>query len=287
MVEDANKARKRGWIAVVAAAVVAAAAGVGAGYALWSPPDWYRDRNPSALAAGPENDLIKYGWQLVIDTPRYIGRTAEDPQKRYAGNDLACTNCHLDAGLKPFAAPYVSTYASYPMFSDDRVITLADRINGCLKRSMNGTPMPEDGREMQAFLAYMRWLGGGSPQGVRVAGMGLMPMAKPAEAPDAARGKTVFAENCARCHGPDGQGNPKTPPALGWAVPPLWGAGSFNGEAGMADITMASAFIRANMPRGVKYDKPILTDQQAWDVAAFVTTQPRPPHAGAASAAPE
>jgi thiosulfate dehydrogenase len=45
----------------------------------------------------------------------------------------------------------------------------------------------------------------------------------------------------------------------------------------MATIETAAAFIRANMPRGIDYRQPRLTVQQAWDVAAFVTTQPRPP----------
>ncbi|HMN86176.1 MAG TPA: c-type cytochrome [Bauldia sp.] len=279
-------AGRRRAIAVAAVAVVAALAGLGAGYALWSPPDWYADRTPDRLPPGPENDLVRYGWQIVVETPQHIGPLAADPAKRYAGNALACTNCHLDAGLKPFAAPFVSTVASYPMFADDTVVTLTERINGCLVRSLNGAEMPPEGREMQALLAYLRWLGTGTPEGVRVAGMGLMPMADPAETPDAGRGRTVYAAQCARCHGAGGEGEPNVAPAVGWSVPPLWGADSFNAEAGMAHITMAAAFIRANMPRGVKYDKPRLTPQEAWDVAAFVTSQPRPPRPGEAPVAP-
>jgi cytochrome c len=33
---------------------------------------------------------------------------------RYGGNDLACQNCHLNAGLQPFAAPFVSTFGTFP-----------------------------------------------------------------------------------------------------------------------------------------------------------------------------
>ena len=65
---------------------------------------------------------------------------------RFAGNDLACVNCHLNAGLRPFAAPFVSTTASFPMLVDDQVLTLTDRINGCMRRSMNGKDLPVDGR---------------------------------------------------------------------------------------------------------------------------------------------
>ena len=286
MAGASDKARERRWIvaAAIVAVVVAAGAGLGGGYALWREPDWYAWRDPSTLPASAGNDLVKYGWQLVVDTPRYIGKTAADPAMRYAGNDLACTNCHLDAGLKPFAASFVSTYTSYPLSVNDKVITLTDRINGCMTRSMNGEPLPEDGREMQAFLAYIRYLGRGTPQGVRVAGMGLLTLGKPAETPSADRGKAVYEVNCKRCHGGAGLGDPRTPPGVGWAVPPLWGDGSFNAEAGMDSIETAAAFVRANMPRGVGYDSPMLTVQQAWDVAAHLTSEARP--AGPAAGPP-
>jgi thiosulfate dehydrogenase len=267
-----------GWglVVAVAAAVVAVAAGVGIGYALWAEPDYFAATDAADLPQGGDNDLIRLGWGIVTETASHIGKDAEDPALRYAGNDLACTNCHLDAGLKPFAAPFVSTWTSYPMMVDDRVLTLAARINGCMLRSMNGRPLPEDSREMAAMLAYMRYLGRDAPEGVRVAGMGLKPLPPASEAPSAARGAAVYAANCARCHGAGGEGNRKAPPGIGWAVPPLWGDGAFNDAAGMAHIETAAAFIRANMPRGVSYEAPMLSEQEAWDVAAFVTAQPRP-----------
>lgn len=261
----------RGRTVVVAGVlVVALAVGFGAGYLLWGrAPDWYAARDPASLPAGPENDLIRYGRDILVKTAATIGRTASNPALAYAGNDLNCTNCHINAGLKPFAAPLVSTYASYPLMVDDRVITLPERINGCMTRSMNGRPMPEDGREMQALIAYIRYLGEGTPEGVRVAGMGLMPLAPPAEPPSATRGQAAFEATCVRCHGGDGQGTA--------GVPPLWGEGSYNEAAGLADMRMAAAFIRVNMPWGVNYLDPLLSEQQAWDLAAFIDQKPRPP----------
>ena len=256
---------------VVGGALVAAIAiGVGAGYLLWGRGhDWYAVANPATLPASPENDLIRYGHELVVNTSALIGRDAADPALAYAGNDLRCTNCHIDAGLRAFAAPLVSTYATYPMMANDGVTTLPERINGCMTRSMNGRPLPEDGYEMQAFVAYMRYLSTGTPEGVRVPGMGLMPLKPPAEAPSAERGATVYAANCARCHGADGAGAD--------GVPPLWGDGSYNAGAGMADIRTAAAFIRANMPDGITFKDPMLSEQEAWDVAAYVDGKPRPP----------
>ena len=268
--------KRWGLIAAAAVAVVAASAGVAVGYGVWGAPDYYAVTDAADLPAGGENDLIRLGWSIITDTARHIGKDAEDPALRYAGNDLACANCHLDAGLKPFAAPFVSTSTSYPLMVDDRVVTLTDRINGCMRRSMNGKPLPVAGQEMRAMLAYIRYVGEKSPEGVRVPGMGLKPLAPAAEPPSVERGAAVYAANCVRCHGADGQGNRKAPPGVGWAIPPLWGDGSFNDSAGMSHIETAAAFVRANMPRGVTYEAPILSIEAAWDVAAFLTAQPRP-----------
>ena len=264
-------------ITIAALLLAAGVVGVGAGYLLWGwPKDWYVVENPAELPAGVENDLVRYGHDLVVDTPRYIGPTAQ-PEMRFSGNGLACTNCHLNAGLQPFAAPYVSTFATFPMMVGDGVETLADRLNGCMRRSMNGREMPAGSRVSEALIAYIRYLGMGTPEGVRIPGMGLMRLPPAAQTPDRGRGQTVYAQVCARCHGAGGQGEMKTPPNVGYAIPPLWGDDSFNAAAGMAHVETAAAFIRANMPRGVDYRSPILTEQQAWDVAAFVTAQPRPP----------
>ena len=44
----------------------------------------------------------------------------------------------------------------------------------------------------------------------------------------------------------------------------------------MGRLIRMAGFIRGNMPLGVSYDHAYLTDEQAWDVAAFVNAQPRP-----------
>jgi thiosulfate dehydrogenase len=255
---------------------LAAVAGFGAGYLLWDKQASYYTVDVSTLGPGPENDLIRYGHALVVDTPRYIGRSAPDPAMAYAGNDLACQNCHLKAGLQPYAAPFVSTAATFPMMVNDQVITLTDRINGCMTRSMNGRPLPDDSREMEALIAYMQFVGKDTPEGVRLPGMGLMPIALPAAPPDSRRGADVYTQRCSGCHGEDGQGEPKASPEVGYYVPPLWGDAAFNAGAGMAKTAYAASFIRANMPTGADYQTPVLTVQEAWDVAAFMISKPHP-----------
>ena len=259
------------------ALVAVLAAGLGAGYVIWGwPTDWYA-RDVTKLPASPENDLIRNGHALIVDTATHIGKSASDPQKRYAGNDLACVNCHLDAGLRPFAAPFVSTFATFPMLVNDQVLTLRERINGCMRRSMNGKDLPWDSPEMVALVAYIKFLGQGTPEGVRVAGMGLLRLDDPPLAYDSGRGEKVYADLCAQCHKDDGLGERNTPPRLGYSIPPLWGDDSFNAAAGMAKLAQAAAYIRANMPFGVRYLDPVLSVQQAWDVAAYMLSKPRPP----------
>jgi thiosulfate dehydrogenase len=261
---------------VVILLAVAAAGGVAAGYYLWGiHKDWYAV-DIAKLGPGAENDLIRYGRDLIVNTPKRLGKNAVNPAMRYAGNDLACQSCHLNAGLQPFAAPFISTFASFPMMVDDQVLTLTRRINGCMRRSMNGKDLPPDSREMEALIAYFKFLGSGTPEGVRIAGMGLKPITPPTEPPDARRGEIVYAKHCVACHKEDGQGEPKPSPGVGYSIPPLWGDASFNGGAGMAKTAYAASYIRDNMPFGINYLTPVLTVQQAWDVAAYMISKPHP-----------
>ena len=263
-------------LAVAVALLAAVAAGFGAGYLAWGiPTNWYA-KDIAKVPPGEEGDLIRYGHALIVDTSKHIGKDASDPALRYAGNNLACVNCHLNAGLQPFAAPFVSTFASFPMLVNDQVLTLRERINGCMQRSMNGKPLPAESRELQALVAYIKFLGEGTPVGVRLPGMGLLPPSDPPQAPDAARGEKVYAAKCAICHKADGQGERRASPASGYVVPPLWGDDSFNSAAGMAKLAYAAAYIHANMPLGVTYQDPVLSEQDAWDVAAYMISKPRP-----------
>jgi cytochrome c len=223
LIEDRTMGSKFQKAMAVAAVLAAVGAGLAAGYVIWGwPTNWYAGHDVSTLRPGPEMDLIRYGQQIVGDTARHIGRNATDPAKRYAGNDLACSHCHINSGLKPFGIPLVSTFATFPMMVDEHVMSLAQRINGCMTRSMNGRPLPTDSREMEAIVAYLQFIGRKTPQGVRVAGMGLPPLRAPARAPAPVQGEKVYASQCAKCHKDQGQGAPdgarrrlRNPAALG------------------------------------------------------------------------
>src|SRR6185312_8971469 len=63
---------------------------------------------------------------------------------------------------------------------------------------------------------------------------------------------------------------------IGYAFPPLWGKNSYNDGAGLYRLSSFTDFVKSNMPFGTSWQHPILTDAQAWDVAAYVNSQPRP-----------
>ena len=228
--------------------------------------------------------LARYGRSVVAATYAHIGPAAADPAARFARNNLACANCHLQAGLKKFGLPLVAASADYPAYStrSGSVSSLFDRVNQCMKRSLNGRPMPEDARPMQAILAYLKVLSTNIPTEDTIVGGGAGAMAELARAADPAHGAQVYARNCAECHRRDGLGvrHNEALPQMGYAVPPLWGPDSFNDGAGTARLIALANFVHDNMPNGTSWVAPTLAPDDAWDVAAYVLSQPRPQLAG-------
>jgi thiosulfate dehydrogenase len=223
--------------------------------------------HPPAEETIPDNDygkMIRLGEQIFNDTGKFAAR--------YVGNDLNCSNCHLDAGRRPNAAPLWAAFIHYPAFRSKtgQVDTLAARLQGCFQFSMNGKPPPQDDPIMTALQTYAAFLAKGAPVGMPVDGSGYLKLKKPAQAPDYARGEQVYAQNCALCHGVDGQGQRAGDRQV---FPPLWGPRSFNWGAGMHQVSNAAGFIYANMPLGKGRS---LSEQQAWDVAYFMDAHERP-----------
>ena len=84
------------------------------------------------------------------------------------------------------------------------------------------------------------------------------------------------------CHGVEGSGMKAQDYAKtgSYQFPPLAGDDSFNDAAGMSRLIKASEFIRANMPLGVSSSNPKLSIDEAYDVASYVLSLPRPNRAG-------
>ena len=222
---------------------------------------------PPPESSLPQDDygkVVKRGEQIFMETGKYASR--------YVGNSLSCANCHLDAGRQPDSAPMWAAFIHYPAYrkKTGQVDTLASRIQGCFEYSMNGKAPPANDEVITALQTYSFWLAKGAPVGTPVAGSGYPRLKKPAMPADYARGEKVYAQNCATCHGADGQGQR----AVGKQVfPPLWGAKSYNWGAGMHQLANSSGFIKANMPLS---QGGSLSDQDAWDVAVFMNSHERP-----------
>ncbi|HET7585555.1 MAG TPA: c-type cytochrome [Gemmatimonadaceae bacterium] len=211
----------------------------------------------SEIPDGPVGAAIRRGRAILRDT--------RDSLPQNVGNALRCVSCHLQDGTRKDGMPWVGVVARFPQYRsrNGRVITIEDRVNGCFQRSMNGHVLDVGSDAMRDIVAYLTFLSRGVPIGAEVEGQGV-PRVDPLPG-DTAQGARLFAANCARCHGADGQGTV--------VAPPLWGPRSFNIGAGMARIRTAAAFIKHEMP----FDRPgTLTDQQAYDIAAYVTSRPRP-----------
>lgn len=222
------------------------------------------------LMAANAEQLVR-GMRLNLETRTLL--------PDHVGDQLNCTSCHLNAGTVADGSPYVGVSAFFPSYGAraGKIITLEERINGCFRRSMNGKPLAKDSPDMQAMVAYFDWMKRETKPEDKVAGRGIGKIDKKI-VPNSENGRKVYADQCAICHGENGEGLKN---AAGQMVyPPLWGDESFNIGAGMARTYTAAAFVKRNMPIGFHDKFPLgqggLSDQDAVDVAEYFSHQPRP-----------
>lgn len=239
----------------------------------WTAPD------VDSLPDDAYGRLVRQGRALVTETYKHIGPEVKDKSKRYAGNNLACASCHLQGGTVAYSMPYIGVTKVFPQYRarENAMQTVEDRVNGCLERSMAGRPMPDDAPEMKAYLAYFDFLSKDVPKDANIVGSGVKLVKMPDRMADWHRGEGIYKEQCASCHGEDGQGvrNGEKGDAQGYAIPPVWGPDSYSQGAGMYRLAMATRFVMHNMPQGTTHDAPQLSLDDAYDVMAFINTQPR------------
>jgi thiosulfate dehydrogenase len=221
-----------------------------------------------------QGELIRYGRLLIANTAYYLGPKGI---VSHSSNGMNCQNCHLNAGTKPWGNNYSGVFSTYPKFRERRgaVENIFQRVNDCLERSLNGKSLDSNSREMQAVLAYIKWLGKEVPKGQKPRGSGIRQLIFMDRAADPQKGKIVFEKNCVLCHGGDGQGKMNRD-SITYLYPPLWGSHSYNAGAGLYRLSRLAGYVKDNMPFGVTNPNAHLTEVEAWDVAAFVNSQPRP-----------
>ena len=238
-----------------------------------------RATRPVPFRVPSESEIKDTVVLAAVRRGRAILSDTRDSLPAHVGNKLRCVSCHMGDGQKPNQMPLVGVYARFPQYRtrSATVEIIEDRINDCFERSMNGKALPRDSRPMRDIVAYLAFLSYGVPVGAQTEGQGL-PRLEPL-AGDTARGREVFKSRCRTCHGADGQGGTAVA-AGGILAPPLWGPHSYNIGAGMARVRTAASFIHVAMP----YDNPgSLSPQEAYDVATYVNTRPRPDFASKAN----
>ena len=238
------------------------------------PDTFWHPRDIAAVTDTSEQSKLMYGRNLITHTALYLGPQGSVSQ---ISNGMNCQNCHLDAGTRPFGNNYGAVFSQYPKFRarSGTEETIFKRINDCIERSLNGRALDSNGRELQAMKAYIAFIGSNVPKGKKGAGSGLKQLDFLPRAANPELGKVVYTSKCASCHGQQGEGL-KTPDGKEYSYPPMWGNNSYNDAAGLYRLSNFARYVKYNMPWGVKHDAPLLSDEEAWDVAAFVNSQPRP-----------
>ena len=223
------------------------------------------------MLSAPNADQLVRGMRLNLET--------RDLLPDFVGNKLNCTSCHLNVGTVADGSPFVGLSAKFPSYAPraGKVITIEDRINGCFRRSMHGKPLPNDSADMKAMVAYFDWMKAETKPDGNIPGRGVGKVDMSIQ-PDPENGRKIYANQCAACHGAQGEGLRQADG--GMVIPPLWGELSFNIGAGMARTYTAAAFVLNNMPIAFYGKFPLgqggLSVQEAVDVAEYFTHQPRP-----------
>lgn len=239
-------------------------------HALWTQPaDWRLEK------LTPEQRLkIDYGRELIAHTAEYFGPKGK---VRASSNGMNCQNCHLNAGTQPWGNNYFAVQANYPKFRErsGTVENQIKRVNDCFERSLNGKALDSTSREMQAILAYIKWVGSDVPKKHTPRGSGIYKLKSLSRAADPDKGKAVYEQKCQSCHQANGEGV-LAEDGRTYTYPPLWGDHSYNIGAGLYRLSNFAGYVKYNMPFGATYERPQLSDEESWDLAAFVNSMPRP-----------
>lgn len=227
-----------------------------------------------ALVHEKDPELIKYGKELIANTSLYLGPKGK---VRSISNGMNCQNCHLDAGTRPWGNNYGAVLSTYPKFRgrSGTIENIQKRINDCFERSLNGKGLDSNSREMLAMKSYIEFVGQFVPKDSIPAGSGIWKLKNLKRPADPINGQVAYEQKCVTCHGQNGEGVMNAD-GTAYTYPPLWGVHSYNIGAGLYRLSRFAGYIKANMPYGATYDKPQLTDEESWDIAAYVNSRPRP-----------
>lgn len=235
---------------------------------IWTAPD------TNNIARDPEGRTIRYGRELILHTARYFGPKGTIAQ---ITNGMNCDNCHIDGGTRIFGNNFSMVASTYPVYRNrnSKIETVEMRVNNCFERSLNGSSIEDSGKEMKSIVAYMNWVGKDVNKRQAPNGSGIENLAFLDRKADTKKGEIVFVALCQKCHGNNGEGK-LNDDGKEYLYPPLWGEHSYNIGSGIYELSKFAGYAKNNMPFGFSYKNPQLTNEQAWDVAAFVNSKPHP-----------
>jgi thiosulfate dehydrogenase len=217
---------------------------------------------------------VEYGKELIAHTAKYLGPKGSVAQ---ITNGMNCQNCHLDAGTKPWGNNYGAVFATYPKYRarSGKEEDIFKRVSDCMERSLNGKALAKDSKEMLAIKAYIEYIGKDAEKGKKPKASGIIDLPFLKRKLDTEKGKAIYVAKCQSCHQENGEGL-LAEDKVEYIYPPLWGKNSYNFGAGLYRMSRFAGYVKYNMPWGVTFDKPQLSDEEAWDVAGFINSQPRP-----------
>jgi cytochrome c len=235
---------------------------------LWTAPD------SNTISLEPNATEIQFGRDLISHTSEYLGPKG---RLKKISNGMNCQNCHLNAGTKPFGNNYSAVASTYPKVRprSGSIETIEKRVNDCIERSLNGKVLENNSHEMKAMVAYIKWIGKNVPKDSVPRGSGLVTLPYLDQAANPEKGRLLYDLKCTVCHGKNGEGILNADGTT-WTYPPLWGKNSYNVGAGLFRLSRFAGYIKVNMPWGSTYNAPQLTDEEAWHIASFVNSMPRP-----------
>jgi mono/diheme cytochrome c family protein len=134
------------------------------------------------VAALPQGDVLQSAIQIYAES---------------------CIACHGADGLGTTIGPALNDAAVREKTADELTRTITYGSPGTLMASWSGRLTPEQIESL--VMLIQRW--DEIPAGILPAPD--VPIATTAES--LARGETLYAANCSRCHGPEGQGTPRAP----------------------------------------------------------------------------
>lgn len=237
---------------------------------LWTPPT----QDDLKKLGSEKQAQIEYGKQLISNTAQFLGPKGSVAQ---ITNGMNCQNCHLDAGTKPYGNNYAAVFTTYPKYRarSGGIEDIYKRVEDCFERSLNGKAPARGSKELESIVAYINYTGSNVKKGQKPKGSGIYELKFMERAADPEKGKIAYVAKCQTCHQANGEGVMNAD-KVSYQYPPLWGKNAYNQGAGLFRISRFAGYIKANMPFGVTYKEPQLSDEEAWDIAAYVNSMPHP-----------